>query len=188
MPSARRVLRVIHRDAGYFVAGLVILYSISGVAVNHIEDWNPNYSQVTSEVDLGPLTGSNLDELEGQVVDRLELDPAEVAGRHRPSPSELVVFLPHGGEVRLDIRNGQGSLKRVATRTLLFESNVLHLNHIKGAWTWISDAFAVVLLFMAISGLLMLKGSTGLLGRGKWFLISGLVIPIGAIIHYYSTR
>lgn len=188
MASARRILRVLHRDAGYLVASLVILYAISGVAVNHIEDWNPSYSQTRAQVDVGPLDGKTLDDLEHQVVERLELDPAEVTGRHRPSPVDLVVFLPHGGEVKVDIRSGQGSLTRIATRPLLFESNVLHLNHIKGAWTWISDVFAVVLLFLAISGLLMLKGPTGLLGRGKWFVAVGLAVPLGAILYYYSTR
>ncbi len=39
----RRVVRVFHRDIGYVAAALTIIFSISGIAVNHIEDWNPNY-------------------------------------------------------------------------------------------------------------------------------------------------
>jgi hypothetical protein len=34
---------IIHRDLGYLCFGLTILYVISGVAVNHIHEWNPTY-------------------------------------------------------------------------------------------------------------------------------------------------
>ena len=35
--------RVTHRDIGYLIAGLTIIYAISGIALNHKHDWNPNY-------------------------------------------------------------------------------------------------------------------------------------------------
>src|SRR5882724_7953122 len=39
-------LRALHRDIGYFAVGLTIVYAISGLAVNHLKDWDPNFSQV----------------------------------------------------------------------------------------------------------------------------------------------
>ena len=51
----RRLFRVLHRDIGYLLFGLVLAYSISGVAVNHVDDWNPNYSVTVTEVDVGAL-------------------------------------------------------------------------------------------------------------------------------------
>ena len=39
----RRLIRILHRDIGYVAFGLTIIYSISGIAVNHVNDWNPNY-------------------------------------------------------------------------------------------------------------------------------------------------
>ena len=183
----RRLIRVLHRDVGYFLFGLVTFYAVSGVAVNHIDDWNPSYSTTVRAVSIGPLSG-DLDALEGQVVKRLELDPDEVAGRHRPAADTFVVFLPHGGEARVDLNSGEGTLKRVSTRPFLFESNVLHLNHLKGVWTWVADAFAVLLLGLAITGLFMLKGKTGLTGRGKWFVTAGLLLPAGFLVLYYVSR
>jgi len=35
--------RSLHRDVGYFCIGLVIIFAVSGIAVNHKDDWNPNY-------------------------------------------------------------------------------------------------------------------------------------------------
>ena len=50
----RKWNNVIHRDLGYLCFGLTILYVISGVAVNHIQDWNPTYriERLSSAVDL----------------------------------------------------------------------------------------------------------------------------------------
>ncbi len=39
----RRWSIALHRDERYVAAALTIAYSISGIAVNHIADWNPNY-------------------------------------------------------------------------------------------------------------------------------------------------
>jgi len=183
----RRLIRVLHRDVGYFLFGLVTFYSVSGIAVNHIDAWNPSYSTTVSAVSIGPLSG-DLDALEGAVVERLDLDPDEVAGRHRPAADTFVVFLPHGGEARVAISSGEGKLKRVRTRPFIFESNVLHLNHLKGVWTWVADAFAVLLLGLAATGLFMLKGRTGLMARGKWFVAAGLLLPAGFLVMYYVSR
>jgi hypothetical protein len=38
-------LRGLHRDFGYLVVGLTFVYAASGLAVNHIEDWDPNFTQ-----------------------------------------------------------------------------------------------------------------------------------------------
>ncbi len=55
--SFRKTIIGVHRDVGYFFAGLTVLYAISGVAVNHIEDWNPNYSVTHTERSVGDLGG-----------------------------------------------------------------------------------------------------------------------------------
>ncbi|NVB80363.1 MAG: hypothetical protein HOV81_18360, partial [Kofleriaceae bacterium] len=60
------------------------------------------------------------------------------------------------------------------------------LNNLKGAWTYVADAFAVALIVLAITGMLRMKGDRGLLGRGKYFVGAGLLVPVGFIIYMYS--
>lgn len=184
----RQLIRVVHRDVGYFCVGLTIFFCVSGVAVNHIDDWNPNYDISTEEFEVGPLLGTSLDQLESQLVARLKLDADDVTGRHRPQRGVFTLFLPNGGEATVATATGVGTMRRVETRTFIFESNVLHLNHIKGVWTYVSDAFAVMLLLLALTGLFILKGKQGLGGRGKWFTTAGLLLPIGFIVYYYVAR
>ena len=33
----------LHRDMGYFFTGALLLYAVSGLAVNHVDDWNPSF-------------------------------------------------------------------------------------------------------------------------------------------------
>ncbi len=48
----RKWNRVIHRDFGYFFFGMTIIYCLSGIAINHMHDWNPNYVIVTDEIQI----------------------------------------------------------------------------------------------------------------------------------------
>ena len=189
----RRVLRVLHRDIGYLLFFITALYAVSGIAVNHIGDWNPNYKVTRETVTIGTLPRDDLergdlDAMEAEVVRRLGLDPGSVVGRHRPGPDEFVVFLPEGSEVRLDLRTGVAQIALFEPRPLIYESNVLHLNKIKGAWTYVADAFALLLFFLAASGLFMLKGRTGLGGRGKWLVAIGILIPLAFLASYISSH
>ena len=35
----RAWLRAVHRDFGYLAIGFTVIYAVSGIAQNHIEDW-----------------------------------------------------------------------------------------------------------------------------------------------------
>jgi uncharacterized protein len=181
----RHLFRIIHRDIGYACVALTLAYGLSGVAVNHIDDWNPNYSLSVRTVDVGPLTGT-LDEQEKHVVRALALDPKDVRGHFAESATMLRVFLTDGQEAVIDPQTGHGTLKTLSRRAVLFEVNSLHLNNLKGVWTYVADIFALALMILAITGAMMMKGDRGFLGRGKYFIGAGLLVPAGFIIYLYS--
>lgn len=180
MPSAARGrawARAWHRDIGYLVAGLTIAYAVSGVAVNHVDDWNPKYAIERRTVAIGPLPPGDLAAMEAAVVARLAIDPAEVRGRHAPNARQFKLFLPEGGEVAVRIADGVGSLVRVQPRAGLYQFHQLHLNALKGAWTWVADAFALLLVVLAVTGVFLPRGRQGLWGRGGVLAAIGLLIP-----------
>jgi hypothetical protein len=192
MKRWRSISRALHRDVGYGVSALILAYSISGIAVNHFDDWNPNYAFDERQVNVGPVAETTPEGLEKVVVERLKadadlaLDPKEIKGRFYESPESFRIYLEGGGEVRIDPKTGIGVLKRQTTRAFLYEVNSLHLNNLKGVWTWVADLFALLLIFLVITGFLMLKGPKGLMGRGKYFVAVGLIIPVVFIIYAYN--
>ncbi len=170
--SWRKWIRVIHRDLGYLCAGLTLVYAISGVAVNHIADWNPNLEIERTTHEIGPAEGLSAEE----VLARLGAPP-EHKSTFRPDARTLQIFA-EGDTVTVDLPTGRVQRERTRTRAVFYETNFLHLNHPKKAWTWVADAFAVALAFLAVSGLFMIKGKKGLSGRGKWFTLAGVLVPV----------
>ncbi len=181
----RKLFRAVHRDTGYIVAALTVAYVISGIAVNHIADWNPSYKFKNDRVNVGPLPKGDYKQMEQHVVSALGIDPKTVKGHFMETETEFRVFLQNSQEVRVDVRTGEGRRKRVVRRAIFYEVNALHLNNLKGIWTWIADLFALSLLVLVITGIFMMKGSRGIGGRGKWFVAAGTAIPIIFVLHLY---
>ncbi len=174
----RKWFRSFHRDIGYLVAALTLAYSISGIAVNHMEDWNPNYTFSDTQIDVGALPVGDYQAMQLYVISSLGIDARTVKGHFMETETLFRVFLTNTEEVSVDIRTGKGLFKQINTRPVLYDLNRLHLNAIKGWWTWIADLFAGMLIILVLTGVFMMKGSRGITGRGKWFVGVGLAIPV----------
>ena len=172
----RKLIIATHRDVGYFFAGLTILYAVSGVAVNHIEDWNPSYRVAREHHELGPLESLENEALADSVLQRLGImeEPNAVV---RMAPTQLRIFLEQR-TLFVTLPGGRVLDERIARRPVFFELNYLHLNHGKGIWTWIADLYAVALGLLASTGIFIITGKKGLGGRGLWLLIAGLAVPV----------
>jgi len=169
---------IIHRDLGYLCFGLTILYVISGVAVNHIHDWNPTYKieKSSTSVDLSTIDTSDNQALTSAVLDQLD-EPGELKNIYRQDDSTLKIFIVDNN-ITVDLATGSVFQEKSNKRPLLYQANFLHLNHAKKLWTWFADLYAVCLGVLAISGILILKGKKGLSGRGKWLVGIGFLVPI----------
>jgi hypothetical protein len=168
-------LRAFHRDVGYLLVGLTFVYALSGLAVNHIEDWDPNFVQFEQTLALAaPLPDDDQDAAR-QVLAQLALSetPADVF-RHGEELeivlSDREILVDAGAMTILD--RGQ------EPRLLLRVANWLHLNRGKKAWTIVADAYAGLLLFLASSGIFMLSGRKGLRGRGAVLVGFGVLVPV----------
>lgn len=172
----RRWNRVLHRDAGYLATGMTLIYAISGVVVNHTNDLNPNYVVEREHKTFEPVQVSDRDTMVAELVKKLDL-PGPPKESFRPSPEKVDLFY-EGFEIKADATAGTATIERSTPRFLVKDMNTLHLNRLRGAWTWIADAYGIILAFLAISGMIMLKGKDGFMGRGKWFVAAGLAVPI----------
>jgi hypothetical protein len=176
----RHVNNAVHRDVGYFCAALTVVYAVSGIAVNHTHQWNPSYRVDREERRFEPVPVGERDEMVTALVARLGLPAPSSSFRSAP---HLVDLFYDGWSVKADAAAGRALIERPNPRFLLKDANGLHLNHPKGIWTWIADLYALALGFLAVSGLFILKGRTGLAGRGKWFLVAGLLLPVLFVVY-----
>jgi hypothetical protein len=176
----RRFTRVTHRDLGFLCVGLTLLYAISGVAVNHIEQWNPNYEIETREVNVGvlPPTGTAV-----HVLDVIG-DYSPVKSTYKRDARTLEIFTQMS-TVTVDLPTGVAQVEIARERDFLFPLNYLHLNHAKKLWTWVADLYAIALAVLALTGLFLVKGKRGLRGRGGVLTVIGFVVPVVFFLLYH---
>ncbi len=176
----KKLVIATHRDVGYLLAGMTVLYAISGVAVNHIDDWNPNYVLRSEEGSIGELADGSRWETAGEVLERMNIgeDPREVV---QMAPDQLKIFL-EGRTLTVSLPDGAVQDEVFRRRYVFFETNYLHLNRGKGIWTWIADVYAVGLALLACTGIFIISGKKGLGGRGLVLLLIGLAIPLAYLV------
>jgi hypothetical protein len=171
----RALLRAVHRDLGYAAVGLTFVYAVSGLAVNHVASWDPNFVNSTTEHELGGPVPDSDDAARDQVLAKLKITdtPREV---YREG-DELEILFEHR---TLHVTAATGHVVDEGQKPRLFirAANWLHLNRGKKAWTYFADSYAVGLLFLATSGLFMIAGKKGLFGRGIFFVAAGVAIPL----------
>ncbi|MDF1562989.1 MAG: PepSY-associated TM helix domain-containing protein [Deltaproteobacteria bacterium] len=194
----RRWLYDLHRDAGFLVAGLVFVYVVSGIAVNHREHWDFNsVIEERTEPLASPaeLLGLADDPREPGVLARDEEAAlvAAIGKRLRRSqvpfkqmwrgPDRLSLLYGVGGKDVVDYFPSTGEVEHQKRRDrFLFRAlNYLHLNEGRGAWTWLADVFALLLFFLAASGLVMVKARRGWRSRAGVLLALGIVLPFVAL-------
>jgi hypothetical protein len=174
----RNTVRALHRDLGYLAVGLTLVYAVSGLAVNHIADWDPNFTRTRREIDLGGPVD------EAKVLSALAIHerPREV---FRAGPEQLEIAFDKRN-LHVNVRTGHVVDEGESPRFFLRAANFLHLNRGKKAWRVFADGYAAGLIVLALTGIFMLPGKRGIRGRGAIFVTIGVAIPLLYLAFYGS--
>lgn len=175
----RRWARIIHRDLSYFFAGVVIIYAVSGIVLNHKRDFNSDYSIRRSEVQL-PGTFPQSQEVDSQTAREMlrTVDPDARYAKHYASGEDRIkIFVAGGSILEVELQSGKAVYEKLTRRPIISSMNRLHYNPNRW-WTRFSDVFAISLLLITLTGLVMVPGRNGLKGRGGIELAAGIAIPI----------
>jgi uncharacterized protein len=180
----RKWCRILHRDIGYLFFGVTVAYCISGLALNHLKDWNPNYSisrqesTVTAPAPDQPFMRTNALSALTQAGVR-----SKYLNHYAPAPGQVRIFF-EGGNATLDRASGQLVVESVHRRPVLYLFNKLHYNPGRW-WTWFADVFSAALLVVAITGLFLLRGRHGITRRGGVLVVIGILIPTVLVLLYF---
>jgi len=182
MKTIRKWSRILHRDIGFFFVGASIIYGLSGIALNHLKDWNPNYhvklKSVETNIDLhkSPEVKTNvLNFLEEQGLRN------DYKSYYYPEPGYMKIFLSGGSSIFMDVETGTGTAEFLRRRQVFYQVNFLHYNP-NAWWMWFSDIFAAALILFAITSLFMVRGKKGVVGRGGIYIALGIILPIVFLI------
>lgn len=218
--------RAIHRDLGYFYLGLILSFSLSGILLNHRQDWHlTQYTIADKEisVDLTHSKGLNSDSLiesfekkragreknhgqfrktdnagtfnndsnknsivgannKGIISETFADDIAKELGVKDKFRRQFIqkgkirlAFVNHN--IEIDIKTGKGHLTEFKKTPILGQIVQLHRDNSVG-WICYSDIFAISLIIMSITGIIIPQGKKGFRKRGWILTIVGLIFPL----------
>ena len=175
----RKWSRIIHRDVSYLFAGMILIYALSGILMNHRRDLNPHYSVEVKEFKVTQDL-SDKDKIDKALVLEV-LQPLEEMDNYTKhyfqKDGRMKVFLKGGSNLVVDTQTGAAVYEKLERRFLLSDMVKLHYNPGKW-WTTFSDVFAVSLILITLTGMVMIKGKKGFWGRGGVLFIIGILVPI----------
>jgi hypothetical protein len=144
-----------------------LVYALSGFFLSHKNVFSATR---TERVEFELAAGMDLEEFRV----RMDLE-TEVDLTHSREKGEYISFFFEGGEGDYHIPSGEVHYESYSRRGLMLFINQLHLNQRKG-WVAVADVFSFLLIFLALSGLVMVRGRKGFLKRGIWFMLLGFVL------------
>lgn len=170
-----------HRRIGLFVTGMLLVFTISGVALTHQSQWDPYYTvrkQQEAANDLMPSMTE--EEIDRYLTKRYSIDKNPKVSLWEDSQIVRINY-PNGISFVVDLQN-KNILKEIASKRLtLYKLIHLHLNEQKGIWIIFVDVFAIGLVFLCVSGIYLISGR--FTSAEAVFLIAGLLLP--ALFYLY---
>lgn len=176
--------RGLHRDIAYFYLGLIISFSISGIALNHRRSWNPQkYTYEKKQIEY------TIPEIESEIDEQWLSEFSETIGvdqsirRTTLDEGEFKVFYEYD-VVTIDVEKGTGEHELIRRIPVLGQMSFLHVTT-EPMWIWYSDIFGLAMLTIAITGMFISKGKFSFARRGWKLSLIGIIFPF--IILYLFT-
>ena len=171
-------LRNLHRDIGYFYVGLIIAFAISGIAQNHRKQWKPEkyvyeFKKVTTNFHL-PKESVTKD----SVLAFSKLNELEDFKQFEIRKDSTLVIAYKDADATIHLATGKGEVNIWKKRPVFAQLTFLHKNNGNLWWIWYSDIFSLSLIFIAASGMFLMKGKNSIQKRGWLLALAGLIIPI----------
>jgi hypothetical protein len=175
--------RITHRDIGYLIAGMTIIYAISGIALNHKSNWNPNYIfDNRSFQSVNTITRETFnDKAAIEILKTIGLE-SEFKASYFPAGKRVTIFI-NGGVVQVNMETGEGVIQRISKRPFFYQLNFLHYNPGRW-WKYFSDIFCLSLITVTITGLFLVKGKNGITKRGAILTLVGILLPLAFLFIY----
>lgn len=165
--NTRSFMRIVHRYLGYFLAGIMAVYSVSGILLVYRDT-----DFLKKEKNYDKVIDKNLSEKElGKELKIKNLEVEKTEG--------TVLKFKQG---TYDASTGQAKYSKKELPFVLDKMTKLHKAQSKDTLSPLNTFFGVSLFFFVISSFWMFNPKTKAFKRGIIFTIAGLIVSIILII------
>ncbi len=161
--KSQETFREFHRYLGFFLAGIMAVYAISGIVLTF-----RNTDYMKSEVQIDRTLETNLEgDALGMALQRRGFKADKTEG-------DLIYF--HGGTYNR--ATGQASYTEKKLPIVLEKMNNLHKMHSGNPLFWLGIFFGIALLFFSISAFFMFRPNAPIYKKGLYFAGAGFLLTI----------
>ncbi|CAG5080364.1 hypothetical protein CRYO30217_01275 [Parvicella tangerina] len=154
-------MRVLHRYLGYFLAGIMAVYALSGILlIFRTTDFLKSEVVKEKEIEKG--------------LTQEEINPELRLGSFQRN-DHGVLYFEHGN---YDPTSGMVKAKKMELPYLLDKMTHLHKSSTKDPLFYLNIFFGVALLFFVISAFFMYMPGTDILKKGLYFTLAGVVLTL----------
>jgi len=161
--KTEQTFRVIHRYLGFFLAGIMIVYAISGIVLTFR---NTDYLQKEIQIEKNLKPNIAADDL-GRALEK---------GRFSVDKEEGGLIYFQGGTYNK--KTGVAEYTETKLPILLEKMNNIHKMHSGHPLFWLGIFFAISLLFFAVSAFWMFRPTTSVFKKGLYFTAGGIVLTL----------
>jgi hypothetical protein len=157
-------MRIIHRYLGFFLAGIMAMYSLSGILMifrntDFLKSEKIMEQQLKPNLEVGELSGA-----------------LRIKGGVKPERTEGDVIYFSQGEY--NTKTGMAAVKKMELPTILGKMEHLHKATTDSPVYWLNIFFGLSLLFFVISSFWMFMPQTSVFKKGIYFTLGGIVLTI----------
>lgn len=161
--SITRITRIIHRDLGYFVVGIALVYALSGIVLIYRDT---DFLKSENQIEKVISKDLKIDEL-GKALRIKDIKVTQTEGN--------IIYFEKG---HYDASTGKVIYTSKELPKIISKMTDFHKSSTKNWVHWISLMFAIILLFMSVSSFFMFKKENKLFKRGLIISLAGFVFII----------
>lgn len=183
-----KTIRSLHRDLGYFVIGLTLIYAITGIILSGrglgwFKQEYKSQAVVQKEISKKDFQKEFLKIVfAGKVAEVFPEDSHGMVKKHlrlklvKESSDELYFRAWRTLKVKYNPNDGKLIVTNLGYPSYIELFIEAHKAAHDNAWFYLAIVYSVILSFLAISSFWMLKGKNSFKNRGVYFMLAGFVV------------
>jgi hypothetical protein len=161
--SVNQIIRILHRNTGFFILGFVLIYALSGITLIYRDsDFMKKEKIVKLNLPVETKPG--------------DLGPALKLREFKILRTEGDIIYFQGGSFNTATGEAQYLVKELVFPLNKFTS--LHKTPSKNPFHWFTLVFGIILLFMAISSFWMFNTKSKIFRKGTYMVLAGFAFAV----------
>ena len=188
--SFSNIMRSLHRDLGYFVIGLTLIYTITGIVLSGralgwleqtyvIEKNLAKYITKTEFIEKLELSFKELDSKSDIPISIMKSANKNIKRfKFLEEKDNILYFKARSNNINYDTKSGNVIYQYISYPPYLKSVISAHKASHEKLWFYLAILYSIILSFLAISAMFMVKGKFGFKRRGIYFMLAGIFLVL----------